>query len=58
VCRRLAFLGVELEEGLNEKVKGETRITKVSSKIPAYVVPTNEELVVAREAERVLASMV
>jgi acetate kinase len=57
VCRGLAFLGLELDEALNGDPKGETRITKSSSAISAWVIPTNEELVVAREVEKALGNL-
>ena len=49
ICEKLAFLGLELDEEKNN-VKGvETEITKENSKIKAFVIPTNEELVIARD---------
>ena len=54
VCRRLAFLGLVLDEETNAEAKGETRVTEDSSKVAAWVIPANEELVVAREVEKVL----
>ncbi|HEU5074588.1 MAG TPA: acetate kinase [Polyangiaceae bacterium] len=50
----LAFLGAKLDPALNE-THGEAsagRITHESSRLLALVVPTNEELVIAREAAR------
>jgi acetate kinase len=47
VLQRLAWLGFELDEDANEKGGG--RITSPKSRLPAYVIPTDEERVIARE---------
>jgi acetate kinase len=47
VLERLAWLGFDLDPDANEKGKG--RITRAASRIPAYVIPTDEERVIARE---------
>ena len=39
----------------NEKAQGEARISADDSRIEAWVVPTNEELVVARQAAALIA---
>lgn len=45
----LEFMGIELDEEKN-KVRGELKeISKDSSKVKIYVVPTNEELMIAKE---------
>ncbi len=51
VLENLSFLGVELDVEANstEHIKKNTRITTDSSKVAAYVIPTNEELVIARD---------
>ena len=49
ICEYLKFMGVDIDEALNN-VKGEEReITKSTSKIKAFIIPTNEELVIARD---------
>ena len=45
VCERLAWLGLDLDESANDK--GEQRISKQSSKVSAWVVPTDEEQMIA-----------
>ncbi|WP_052330199.1 acetate/propionate family kinase [Thermicanus aegyptius] len=51
----LTFLGVELDDALNEASSPkERRITTERSKVAAYVIPTNEELMIARETLRVV----
>jgi acetate kinase len=52
VAQRLAWLGLELDPVANEK--GETRISRKGSRIACYVIPTDEELMIARHTLRVL----
>lgn len=55
VCRNLSFLGIELDEQANErKESGEREITVPESKVKALVIPTNEELVIARDTYRLI----
>ncbi len=54
ICSGLECLGIELDEDLNNSVKGEAVISKSSSKVKIVVVETNEELVVAREVYKVV----
>ena len=49
VGKHLKYLGVELDEEAN-KIRGEEKlISTADSKVKVYVVPTNEELAIARE---------
>ncbi|WP_373973865.1 acetate kinase [Chitinibacter sp. SCUT-21] len=51
VCHQLRWLGVELDEAANAVRSGEPRrITLADSKVAVYVIPTNEELMIARQA--------
>lgn len=53
VCRGLDFLGVELDETLNHEVYSrEQEISTKASRVRVLVVPTNEELAIARETAR------
>ena len=52
ICERLGFMGVELDENRNNVRSEETLISKDSSKVRIYVIPTNEELMIARETKR------
>ncbi len=47
-------LGIVIDEDANENGKGERLITKPESKVKVYVIPTNEELVIARDTKRLL----
>lgn len=50
VCEGLTFLGLELDEARNRVRSGEPRrISSDASKIEVLVVPTNEELLIARD---------
>jgi acetate kinase len=55
VCRAAAWLGVELDSTAN--AAGGPRISTASSRIPAWVIPTNEELMIARHTRHILGSI-
>jgi acetate kinase len=46
ICEASAWLGIDLDEKANAR-KG-PRISSAKSRIPAWVIPTNEELMIAR----------
>jgi acetate kinase len=52
VARRLSWLGLELDPRAN--AKGAGRISRQGSRVACYVIPTDEELMIARHALRVL----
>ena len=54
VCKNMEWLGIELDEPLNETAKGEICISTPGSRVQLWVVPTNEEIVVARQAAAVV----
>lgn len=49
ICERLAFLGLQIDDEANAKRGEETVISTPDSKVKALVIPTNEELAIARE---------
>ncbi len=49
ICKNLEFLGVKLDEEKNHLRGEEVEISSADSKIKVWVIPTNEELVIARE---------
>jgi len=53
VCRDAAWLGVELDAAANEH--NGPRISAAGSRVSAWVVPTNEELMIARHTRQLLA---
>ena len=57
ILERLGALGVKFDEATNKKCHGVTAVLSTKdSKIPVIVIPTNEELMIARETVRVLAA--
>ena len=57
VCRPLAFMGVTLNEELNAETRGtETVISTPDSKVQVVVVPTDEELMIARDTRDIVES--
>jgi acetate kinase len=52
VCRDAQWLGLELDEAAN--VRGEARISSTKSRVAAFVVPTDENLMIARHTRRLL----
>jgi len=55
ILKRIAVLGVEIDEEANKVRKQAKLITKPTSKIHAYLIPTNEELVIARDTLRLIS---
>lgn len=55
VCEGLEFLGVQLDKAENQKrVDGIHEVSAKGSKVKVLVIPTNEELVIARETAALL----
>ena len=54
ICKQLAFMGVELDEEANNVRSEEKVISKPDSKVKVYVIPTNEELMIAKETQRLV----
>jgi len=52
VARRLAWIGLELDRAVNAKSHG--RISATGSRVACYVIPTDEELMIARHTLGVL----
>ena len=50
ICDDLKIFGIELDKEKNQKIKGvEAKISNENSNVLVYVVPTNEELMIAKE---------
>ena len=50
VCSYLGYLGVDFDKEVNDGLRGtEKELTKPGSKVRVFVIPTNEELAIARE---------
>ena len=57
LCEKLEFMGVKLDPEKN-KIRGEeVEISTPDSKIKVYVIPTNEELVIARDTLEIVNSL-
>jgi len=52
VCRDAGWLGVELDSAAN--AAGGPRVGRPGSAVEAWVIPTNEELMIARHTRRLL----
>ena len=56
----LEFLGIELDKEVNANTMGWTGLTKLStdaSKVKVYMIPTNEELVIAQDTEALVKAL-
>ena len=51
ICEKLEFMGVKVDIDANNMRGEEKEISTPDSKIKVYVVPTNEELMIAKETE-------
>jgi acetate kinase len=57
VCEKLAFLGVKIDAEKN-KIRGEeVDISTPDSPIRILVIPTNEELVIARDTKEIVEAL-
>ena len=52
ICDNLAFMGIKLENEKNQARGEEVCISSDDSSIPVWIIPTNEELVIARDTKR------
>lgn len=60
VCEDLEFLGIELDKDANKlafRRSESTKISKDSSRVSVYVIPTNEELVIARDTAAIVSAL-
>ena len=54
VCRDLGWFGIALDEAKNQSARGEARIDAAGSRVELWIMPTNEEIVVARQTRDLL----
>ena len=54
ICEKLTFMGVEIDVDANNMRGEEKVISKTDSKVKVYVIPTNEELMIAKETQRLV----
>lgn len=52
VCKDMEYLGIKIDEELNSKERGRlVKLSTADSKVQVWVVPTNEELLIARDTK-------
>ena len=60
VCEDLEFFGIELDKDANKLAFRRSEATKISkdvSRVSVYVIPTNEELVIARDTAAIVSAL-
>ena len=58
VCAPLGFMGVEIDRELNSKIRGEEALISLpGSKVKVVVIPTDEELMIARDTKDIVSSL-
>lgn len=54
VCSNMEYLGIKIDSELNKNVSGECTISTPDSKVKVFRIPTNEELVIALDTEKIV----
>ena len=57
VCENLSYMGVKVDLEANEKADDETIISAPDSSVKVAMIPTNEELVIARDTMRIVQEL-
>ena len=57
ICENLAYLGVKLDKEANTVHGEEIKISTADSKVNVYIIPTNEELKIARDTKAIVEAM-
>ena len=60
VCTDMEFFGIELDKEVNAKAHHQSNIVKLStdnSKVAVWLIPTNEELMIARDTEEIVKAL-
>ena len=55
VCDNLSFVGVEIDDAQNKLRGKEVKISTDNSRVNVYVIPTNEELAIARDTLAIIS---
>ena len=55
ICKQLEFLGVKLDENKNKNKGEEAELSTPDSRVKIYTIPTNEELMIARETLKIVS---
>ena len=56
ICEQLEFMGVNIDVDANNMRGEEKKVSKPDSKVEVWVIPTNEELMIAKETQRLVSS--
>ncbi len=54
ICEKLKFMGIEIDENANDCRGEEIEISAPNSKIKVFVIPTDEELMIARDTKEIV----
>ncbi len=54
VCENMEYMGMNIDLDKNETAKGEVDIATENSKVRIFRIPTNEELVIAKDTEQIV----
>ena len=57
ICDNLTYLGVKIDDEVNENAHGDVIFSTPDSKVKVALIPTNEELVIARDTMRIVSEM-
>jgi acetate kinase len=59
ICKDLTFLGIEIDEEINQTIRGDEKIiSKNDARVKIMVVPTNEELMIAIDTQSIVSEKV
>lgn len=57
ICENLGFMGVKIDNELNENARSEMIISTPDSSVKVALIPTNEELVIARDTMHIVSEL-
>ena len=57
ICKHLEWMGIEIDEQANNTKGEEKEISTQNSKVKVWVVPTNEELVIAQDTKTIIENL-
>jgi acetate kinase len=57
ICEQLAYMGVKIDSEVNENAHSETIISAPDSSVKVALIPTDEELVIARDTMKIVSTI-
>lgn len=57
VCEQFSYMGIKIDNAVNENVHGETMISTPDSTVKVAMIPTDEELVIARDTMHIVSAL-